>query len=123
MRNNAASSRTPQMSAVNGKAAATNNSVFSNRKSPILNNIKKVRLPVYKRGKPPLYDKTGSANNNSSSLPVIVNSLSVSPQHSSDSKSPDNLKRYELKSKIYKPDARLILGSESKVFYLFNSLM
>jgi hypothetical protein len=116
VKNNVASSRTPQMSVINGKVAAVNNSVFSNRKSPILNNIKKVRLPIYKRGKPPLYDKTGNANNNSSSLPVIVNSLSVSPQHSSDSKSPDNLKRYDLKAKIYKPDARIILASDSKVF-------
>ena len=103
------------MSVINGKAGAINNSVFSNRKTPILNNIKKVRLPIYKRGKPPLYDKNGSANTNSSSLPVIVNSLSVSPQHSVDSKSPDNLKRYELKSKIYKPDARIILASDPKV--------
>jgi len=103
------------MSIINGKSAAINNSVSNNRKSPILNNIKKIRLPVYKRGKPPLYDKSASANTNSSSLPVIVNSLSVSPQHSTESKSPENLKSYELKSKIYKPDPRIILASESKV--------
>lgn len=110
------------MSIINGKSAAINNSVFSNRKSPILNNIKKIRLPVYKRGKPPLYDKSGSANSNSSSLPVIVNSLSVSPQHSAESKSPENGKRYELKSKIFKPEPRMALASESKVKSVFNNI-
>jgi len=49
---------------------------------------------------------------------VIVNSLSVSPQHSSDSKSSSkdiNIKRYELKTRILKPETRIDNILESRI--------
>lgn len=111
------SSRTPQM-AINGiKKGAINNSIFkSNRKSPILNNIKKAG--VGKRNRPPLYKE--EVDTNSSSLPVIVNSLSNSHKNSSDSYSPELLKRYELKGRIMKPRQRLVhIRHNSKVGLFF----
>lgn len=111
------------MSIGNSKAAALNkHSMFSNRKSPVLKNLKKVGIPVYKRRKPPLHEKP-VVENNVSSLPVIVNSLSISPNNSSDSKSPANVKRYELKGRVIKPEQRLAqLRRRNKVSIFLNGL-
>lgn len=100
--NNSANSRTPQIS-MGVKKAAINNSVFTNQKSPITKSIKKAGV---RRSRPPLYERE-LPDVNVSSLPVIINSLSISHKHTSDSQSPDLLRRYELKGKILKPSQRL----------------
>jgi hypothetical protein len=86
-------------------------------KNPILKNIK---LTGSRRNRPPLYERE-MTDENISSLPVIVNSLSISQKNSVNSQSPKLLKRYELKGKIMKPSQRLAyMGIKYKVGVILN---
>jgi hypothetical protein len=79
-------------------------------------NMKGIKKQGYNRNRPPLYER--DIPDNSSSLPVIVNSLNASNKNPSDTSSPDIIKRYELKGKIIKPSQRLShLRYKSKVSY------
>jgi hypothetical protein len=108
------SSRTPQFAVGgSGKKKDSKRSIFSTRKTP---NLKSVKKEGYNRNRPPLYER--DIPDNSSSLPVIVNSLNASNKNPSDTSSPDIIKRYELKGKILKPSQRLShLRYKSKVSY------
>lgn len=110
---NPTSSRTPQISIGGPKQAMIDNSVFSTRKQPVLKHVKKIG--AYKRNRPPLYERE-IADTNASSLPVIINSLSISQKQSSESQSPELIKRYELKGRVLKPAQRFAhLRSQAKV--------
>lgn len=110
---NVSSTRTPQMCNSETKNREIKHSVFSTRKSPIMKNIKKVG--GYNRSRPPLYEREVS-DGNVSSLPVIVNSLNTSNKNTSDSVSPELVKRYQLKAQVVKPTQRLAhLRYKSKV--------
>mmetsp|Transcript_4076 Transcript_4076/g.3404 ORF Transcript_4076/g.3404 Transcript_4076/m.3404 type:complete len:292 (+) Transcript_4076:421-1296(+) len=99
---NGSSSRTPHSNAINIKKGSINHSIFNNRKSPGIKNIKKVGS--YNQNRPPLYDRD-FPENGVSSLPVIVNSLNSPKKSNADSR--ELVKRYELKGKVMKPSQRL----------------
>jgi hypothetical protein len=107
------SSRTPQFAIGGSDKKDSKRSIFSTRKTA---NIKSVKKEGYNRNRPPLYER--DIPDNTSSLPVIVNSLNASNKNPSDTSSPDIIKRYELKGKIMKPSQRLShLRYKSKVSY------
>jgi hypothetical protein len=107
------SSRTPQFAIGGSDKKDSKRSIFSTRKTA---NIKSVKKEGYNRNRPPLYER--DIPDNTSSLPVIVNSLNASHKNPSDTSSPDIIKRYELKGKIMKPSQRLShLRYKSKVSY------
>ena len=114
-----ANSRTPQMSNSEAKKREIKHSVFSTRKSPVMKNIKKIG--GYNRSRPPLYEREVN-DGNVSSLPVIVNSLNTSNKNTSDSVSPEIVKRYQLKGQVMKPTQRLAhLRYKSKVHFTLQS--
>jgi hypothetical protein len=116
--NNVSSSRTPHIGVSSSKQSEANGSVFNNRKSPVLKQIKKVGL-YQKSNRPPRYIRE-VIDPNSSSLPIIMNALSISKKKSADSQSPELLKRYELKGRVMKPSQRLAnLRGKNKVFEWF----
>ena len=112
---NLTSSRTPNLGSSSNKQAEVNGSAFNNRKSPVVKHIKKVGL-YNKSNRPPRYIKE-VIDPNISSLPVIMNALSISQKKSADSQSPELIKRYELKGRVMKPTQRLAnLRHKNKVF-------
>ena len=112
---NMANNQTPQASIIGIKKRSANPSILNSRKSPVIKNLKKVG--VYSRSRPPLYERD-LQDNNVSSLPVIINSLSPSQKRSVDANSQERMKKYELKGKVIKPSQRLAhLRYSNKVKY------
>ncbi|CAI2360519.1 unnamed protein product [Moneuplotes crassus] len=103
---NISSSRTPHVGVIGLKKRNRNHIILSNKKSPIVKNMKKGG--PYNRNRPPLYERDHQ-DINASSLPVIVNSLSPSGKRlSSSNDSQEIIKKYEIKGKIMKPSQRLV---------------